>query len=471
MTRRIIQDVVFPSKRGKEEPRQPSEPVLHQVDPVVLNEPIIPKQKPQEPLGFLPQLVKKPEREEPSAPVWEGKKNTASNKSPRVVLWTLAAVVFIGMLAVVLSTFFSGATIKIVPLNKTVALNLDFIAQENAIDLPAAADTARAGKGIVSYQKIPLPAEERSEDIPATLEKKITKKASGKIKIFNEYSTASQRLIKNTRFESTSGKIYRLDNSIVVPGKSTSNGKTIPGSVEVTVYGDAPGEEYNSSATDFTVPGFKGDPRYTKFYARSQTPIEGGFSGTIKVPSPEDQKSAVDRLKETLRAELIKKAHAQIPEGFVLYDNAIFMVFDDLLAVDTQNPEHITVKGSLYGVMFDKSALSRFIAEKTIDSYDGNPVLVRNLADLELKPKGDVLDPANLKDISFTISGDALVVWNVDAEKLKNELMGVSKGDGFKKIITKYTAIWKAEAVVRPFWKMNFPQNSEKITIEEALEQ
>ncbi len=465
MTRRIIQDVVFPSKRGKEEPKQSSpEPTSLAPHEQLYGEHSEPSQttvsenNTQNPTDFLPQLAKKPERREPNLPAWARNTTNTSNKSPRMVLWVLAVVVFIGMLGVVLSTFFSGATVKIVPLNKTVSLNTDFIARENVTE-----------KGIVSYQKIPLPVEEKSEDIPVTLEKKITRKASGKIKIFNEYSTASQRLIKNTRFESASGKIYRIDNSIVVPGMATLQGKTIAGSIEVTVYGDAPGEEYNGSATDFTIPGFKGDPRYAKFYARSQTPLEGGFSGTIKVPSSEDQKSAVLRLKEALRIELIKKARAQIPEGFILYDSAIFVVFDDLEAINTQNPAHITVKGSLYGIMFDKSVLSRFIAEKTINPYDGNPVLVRNLADLELKPKSEILDPANLKDVSFTISGDASIVWDVDTEKLKNELAGVSKSDGFKNIIIKYPAIWKAEAVIQPFWKMNFPQNPEKITIEESL--
>ena len=468
MTRRIIQDVVFPSKQTTKEEVKQSSP-----------EPVLPARPPNErgqathdfaaqAGDFLPRLVKKQEGGELNSSAWIKNTNNTSSKSPRMVLWVVATVVFVGMLGVVLSTFFSGATVKIVPLNKTVSLAIDFTARENAADLPAETE-ASTGKGIVSYQKIPLPLEEKSEDIPTTVEKKITRKASGKIKIFNEYSTVSQRLIKNTRFESASGKIYRIDNSIVVPGMSTLGGKSIPGSIEVTVYGDAPGEEYNSSATDFTIPGFKGDPRYAKFYARSQTPLEGGFSGTIKVPSPEDQKSAVLRLKEALRSDLIKKARAQIPEGFILYDNAIFIVFDDLEAINTQNPAHITVKGSLYGIMFNKGALSKFIAEETIDPYDGNPVLVRNLADLELKPKNEVLDPANLKDVLFSISGEAVVVWNVDTEKLKNELAGVSKSDGFKNIITKYASIWRAEAVVRPFWKMDFPQNSEKITIEETL--
>lgn len=414
---------------------------------------------------FLPRLIKKPERSESSPPTWAKNGSVASSRSPRMVLWAVAMVVFVGMLGAILSTFFSGATVRIVPLNKTVSLNMDFTAREDASDLPA-----QAGNGIVPYQKIPLPAEERSEDIPATIEKKITRKASGKIKIFNEYSTASQRLIKNTRFESANGKIYRIDNSIVVPGMSTAGGKTIPGSIEVTVYGDAPGEEYNSAATDFTIPGFKGDPRYAKFYARSQTPLEGGFSGTIKVPSPEEQTAAVERLKESLRIELAQKARAQIPEDFILYDNMMFVAFDDLLAINQQNPSHITVKGSLYGIMFDKSMFSKFIAQKTIDQYDGNPVLIRNLTDLELKPKSEVLDPANLKDISLTVSGDASIVWDVDKENLKRELAGVSKSDGFKNIIAKYASIWKAEAVARPFWKMNFPQDPEKITIEEVLE-
>lgn len=486
MTRRIIQDVVFPSKRGKEETK--TQPPIFPTSPKILpvkddtsgnfvGTSAMPAQEKihQDTQDFLPPLIKKT-----NSPIGSStaqrfrsagemeKENSSSTKAPRIILWTLALLTCFGLTGVVLSAFFSGATVKIVPLNKTVPVNLDFTAQEETPDHPMET-LNKANPSVIVYQKIPLPILEKSEDVPATIEKKITRKASGKVKIFNEYSTASQRLIKNTRFESSSGKIYRIDNSVVVPGMTVANGKIFPGSIDVVVYGDAPGEEYNGGATDFVIPGFKGDPRYGKFYARSQTPLEGGFSGTIKVPTPEDQKAAVDRLKEALKNDLTKKARAQIPDGYILYDNAMFIVYDDLKTFDTENPSHVTVKGSLYGVMFNKKVLSNFIAKKTISSYNGEPVLIRNIADLTLTPKGEILDPAHLGDVDFNISGNAFLVWDVDREALKKELAGASKQEQFKTIIIKYTSIAKAEAIVRPFWKMNFPQDPQKIAIEEVL--
>ncbi|MDO8572524.1 MAG: hypothetical protein Q7S11_01990 [bacterium] len=478
MARRIIQDVVFPSKRMKEGFKNVSGEIpgassnsaptqsrdLHDTvekPPMILQS--------GQPENFLPRLIKKSYHTESNVSDFEHSRsgmssrisnsNNVKKKSSHFVLWILAVVVIVGTLGVAFSTIFFGATIKIIPLNKSVSLELDIVARENTTE-----------EGFVPYQKIPLPNEEMSEDIPATLEKEITKKASGTIKIYNEYSTASQRLIKNTRFESKSGKIYRIDNSIVVPGMSVAGGKTTPGSVEAKVYGDAPGEEYNSGPSDFTIPGFKGDPRYTKFYARSQTPLMGGFSGKVKVPSEEDQNKAVARLKESLRGELIKKARAQIPEGFILYDSTIFIIFNDLEAINPQNPTHITVKGSLYGVMFNRSILSGFIVKKIDDSYDGSPLLIRNIEELDVEPKHEILDPGNLKDISLVISGQASIVWDVDQEKLKGELTGVSKKDGFKNVISQYASIWKAEAVIQPFWMTNFPKNPKNITIVEALE-
>ena len=63
------------------------------------------------------------------------------------------------------------------------------------------------------------------EIVEATAEKEVSQKASGKIIIYNNYSTVSQRLINNTRFEANSGKIYRINSSIVVPGYKKVDGK------------------------------------------------------------------------------------------------------------------------------------------------------------------------------------------------------------------------------------------------------
>ena len=133
-----------------------------------------------------------------------------------------------------------------------------------------------AGVGELTYEIMTIEKTD-SKKIVAAGREEIEEKASGKIVIFNDFNTSSQRLIKNTRFETPEGLIYRINRSIVVPGQKTEDGEKVPGSIEVTVYADEAGDKFNISLTDFTVPGFKGSPRFEKFYARSKTPMAGGF--------------------------------------------------------------------------------------------------------------------------------------------------------------------------------------------------
>ena len=76
-------------------------------------------------------------------------------------------------------------------------------------------------------------------------------RATGVIVVYNAYSAAPQRLIKNTRFATEDGKIFRAKDSIVVPGTTIENGKIIPGSVEAIVVADEPGEAYNFQTPEF----------------------------------------------------------------------------------------------------------------------------------------------------------------------------------------------------------------------------
>ena len=51
------------------------------------------------------------------------------------------------------------------------------------------------------------------------------RKASGQIIVYNAYNDNNQKLIKNTRFETPDGKIYRIQASIIVPGTKVEEGK------------------------------------------------------------------------------------------------------------------------------------------------------------------------------------------------------------------------------------------------------
>ncbi len=92
----------------------------------------------------------------------------------------------------------------------------------------------------------------------------------GTITVFNNYSSANQRLIKSTRFMAQNGLIYRIQTGTIIPGY---------GSIEVEIVSDGNGKEYelNCSTTNpctFKIPGFEGGPRYDKFYGKGFTPIK-----------------------------------------------------------------------------------------------------------------------------------------------------------------------------------------------------
>jgi hypothetical protein len=125
-------------------------------------------------------------------------------------------------------------------------------------------------------------------------EEEVSQKASGMIRIFNDYSENGQKLVQRTRFESEDGLVYRIAESITVPGY-TDDG---PGEIEVEVFADEAGEKYNIENTEFTIPGFKGLPQFDSMYAESVSDMTGGFVGIRKVVSEEDKSAALDSLKE-----------------------------------------------------------------------------------------------------------------------------------------------------------------------------
>ena len=118
---------------------------------------------------------------------------------------------------------------------------------------------------------------------------------------------------------------------ITVPGMG-KDGK--PGSVEVKIYGAEAGTEYNSPPLDFKIFGFKGTSKYSKFYGRSKGAVTGGIKG--KYPFiPESQKENIlSEMKTSLEAKLFQKAKDQIPDGFILFQDAVVLKIDS----ESMNP-------------------------------------------------------------------------------------------------------------------------------------
>ncbi len=392
-------------------------------------------------------------------------KNRTKNRTPEEAIKTqpgslpLALVVVLFLVALfALMSYFSSATIEIVLRTETVALSNEF----KVLSLK------EATKGDLSFKFMSL-TEEKSKEIPEAIEKNIQKKASGKVVIYNSYSAQNQKLASSTRFQSLDSKIFRINEAVVVPGTKMSGGRVVPGSVEVTIYADIPGKEYNIGLADFTIPGFKGGPRDGKFFARSSpySPMSGGFSGTVKVPSDEDVAIAKTSLRNEIKIIVIEKARAQIPSAYSFFPGSMVVKFEDVPQdLSEFSSSEVKVRATVSVFFFDTTLLTKKIASDSIKDYKGEPVSISNMSALSfsfLGPVDNIVLP-NINSIKFLINGDALFVWKIDTDKLIAEAVGKDKKE-LGKIIGTQGYFKSADATMRPMWKTTFPSDPAKISV------
>lgn len=366
------------------------------------------------------------------------------------ILLTMTILLLVAIVG--FSFLFMGSRIVILPKQKDVAVEGVFKAELEA------RTAGTLSYRIVTYNK------SLSKSLPASGQEHVEELATGVIVIYNNYSGAEQRLVKNTRFETAQGLIYRIADSVTVPGQITVGGEKVPGSVEVTVHADKPGEAYNLEPTDFKIPGFKGDPRYDAFYARSKTSLAGGFSGNR--PSVDDAvlETATKELRSDITAAIREKALAERPLGFHLSENMMFLSFDPVTFTGKDKLVEITQNATLHAVLFSESGLAAFIATQTVAGYDEEPVELKDVSTLILELNATEGNVWEAQTLPVSINGTAHLIWTFDEEQLKKDLAGRDK-TALETILTGYPSIEEAEVILRPFWKQSFPEDPSDIAI------
>jgi hypothetical protein len=371
-------------------------------------------------------------------------------KSSKKILYfsVLILVIAVGL---GLSALFKGATIEITPKDKVVTFNENFTAKKtNDSNLP--------------FQSVIL-SKDSEKTVPATEEQKVSRKASGKIVINNRYSSQSQPLLINTRFETPEGLIFKTVKAVVVPGKGVN-----PGQVEVEVIADEPGQKYNVGLKDFKIVGFRGHPKYDTITAVSVTPISGGFDGVEKIVSENVLSQAELELETALKTELSREIMSQIPDKYVLYKDSISYKFEPLSqASSTPQTVLLRKKGTASAIIIDKGSLSKIITTRIMPDIADDLVKISNLESLTFSYSNESsFDPNLSNSVSFTLKGDAKFEWIFDENKLKSELLGLSK-DKARTVISTYKSINIAKIETRPFWNKTIPTDSNKVKIVNTL--
>ncbi len=227
-----------------------------------------------------------------------------SAKRKRVVVSVVIATIVIGA-GIFVNMLLGGATVTVYPKIKDVSVQADVVAKTNP------------QVGELGYELLTLEATGEKQ-VKASGKEDVQERAMGKIFVYNTSDTL-QRLIKNTRFETKDGMIFRISESIEVPPAKDGT----PGMVAADVFADGTGEQYNIPAQRFTVPGLKGSDQYDKMYAESTSAFTGGFSGEKYILDEAELATAQQALHIELRNTLLARLKTERPAGFVAYDDAV----------------------------------------------------------------------------------------------------------------------------------------------------
>ncbi|HRY62211.1 MAG TPA: hypothetical protein P5056_00305 [Candidatus Paceibacterota bacterium] len=357
------------------------------------------------------------------------------------------------------SSAYSSVVVKVTPISENVSMDDAFVAV-------SVKDAVKDG---VVFKTMKV-EENDSLPIAATESKAVSQKASGEIVVYNNYSTASQKLVAGTRFESSDGKIFKIDKAVTIPGKQTVSGKLVPGSLTVTVYAAEAGKEYNIKASDYTLPGLKGSPRYTSVYGRGKGDMSGGYVGEMKIVSPTDVALTKKKLEDSLTKKLREKIASEVPAGYIVYEDAMFVDFEDnikQLGSEWEGDKvYLKMKGSAGAFMFDMKELATAMTKKKLPSLNNYDVHSNELPALEFKILvKEGVSPDSSKMFTFKLNGDAKVTWNLDVDNFKKDLLGIKK-ENYQDIFKKYPTIEKAETIFNPSWSGSFPDEVGRITVE-----
>lgn len=370
-----------------------------------------------------------------------------SNGNKYLAIGLFFSLIIIGIIFFLATFVFDGATLTIKPLKKNIAISETYVISE--LDR----------KDLLQLQNI---QDSQEITIRKKISKKVSRRATGSVTLYNDFSKDAQKFVKGTRLSTTDGKIFKIDTNVVVPGK---NGETT-GSAEATVQADQEGVEYNVGATKFTVPGLKASPKYRFFYAQNKEAMTGGVVGNINEASEVDIANGKDELKTKITDSLAKKLSDNVPDGFVYNPYMLFTVVGKMQKIKEDD------ETATYGQVATGTALyfkRDDIVKKIIDQQNANssskPVVkVLSTKDFVVS----VLDSKEILDqtspLKMVLTGSAPVVFYPDKEAILEYYAGKPVTE-FNDIAKKFQFIDSASRVIRPFWNQNFPSNISKIKI------
>ena len=291
-------------------------------------------------------------------------------------------------------------------------------------------------------------------------------KARGTVVIYNEYSADPQPLVATTRLE-TDGKIFRLTEGVTVPGMTTTAGKQEPGAIEASVVADQSGSEYNVGPSTFTIPGFKGSPKYGKFSAKSVKAFTGGGEGgsdTLVISKADLEKAETDGKKQAQEA-FVKAISEKLNPGEKILEEAMEMTPLNEAAL----PQVGTVGSSFdYRQRYHVKAFAyseQAIRESITKEY------TKEVRGVKFAPKsidlryGEALPDFPKGTLRLKVHADILLESIIESERVRDALLGQDE-DGIRETLGSFPEIEKIEVSFHPnFFTSTIPKSAGRVTV------
>lgn len=377
----------------------------------------------------------------------------------RKTLWTAVCVGVIGVAGgIILTTVFAHLTIAITPSSFTKEIPKTLLTvdtETRAVDV--------AGRRLPGLK---VTVEKTYEGTyPASGKKYVDAYATGTVTITNALSSLPQMLIKNTRFADTNGKIFRITKNITVPGAKIEDGKILPSSIAVDVVADKPGDAYNIGPSDFTIPGFRGTPKYSAFTGKSDSPFTGGFQGEATVATADDIHAGQEQASRELFLELKNVLEKKIPPGdeFVVLDGSRNILITNITgpkAGDAGEKIVMRASGTAEVLVFRKADLFSFLTGFLLSPNESAAILSEK-SDIQNK---DVRFDSGKGRLVFTVSGTLTAVRTITEDVIKTAAISQSIA-AVEQQLRNYKEIGGFQITSFPFWLRHAPANPAAIHI------
>lgn len=303
-----------------------------------------------------------------------------------------------------------------------------------------------------------------SKTVTSSGKKEIKEKATGTVKVYNGYSSAPQTLVATTRFISQDGKLFRTVETVVVPGAEVDGGRIVPSAIALKVIASEAGLEYNIGASTFSIPGFKGTPKYLGFYGQSEIPMTGGRIGTIEIITEDDYRNAADSLERELKDRVLLELSPSLPEGFIIPDGA--NEFSQVVISSTkkigEEAKEFSISGSISYKVFSVRAadVENVLREDFMKKFPGKTLL----------PAGEAVTYETLTknfqngiiDVKATLQSTAVTI--VSRSEIEKGMYGKNERE-VRAFLSAYPTIKEARVTFWPFWVHRMPDDPSKIEV------